>query len=118
MGQWLNIVLFSLVCPQGMSTVSLPPVSVSVRFTYVLQDWVNSPWPQGPPGMTDREKNVNRKRFYAIWKVYYSYNFGVNSNTPIMFHFTPLLFGILHDSSQHYGGRKLSSAQGKPMTNS
>ncbi|XP_064598105.1 rab3 GTPase-activating protein catalytic subunit-like [Liolophura sinensis] len=36
----------------GMSTVSLPPVSVSVRFTYVLQDWVNSPWPQGPPDLS------------------------------------------------------------------
>ncbi|KAL5005916.1 hypothetical protein ScPMuIL_017074 [Solemya velum] len=32
------------------STVSpRPPVSVSVRFTYVLQEWVNSPWPQSPP---------------------------------------------------------------------
>ncbi|XP_077997168.1 rab3 GTPase-activating protein catalytic subunit-like [Glandiceps talaboti] len=27
----------------------LPPVSVSVRFTYVLQDWTSYAWPQLPP---------------------------------------------------------------------
>ena len=27
-----------------------PPVSVAVRFLYMLYDWVNSPWTQPLPG--------------------------------------------------------------------
>lgn len=27
-----------------------PPVSIAIRFTYVLQDWQQHTWPQQPPG--------------------------------------------------------------------
>ncbi|CAG5116376.1 unnamed protein product [Candidula unifasciata] len=33
----------------GCVYISMPPVSVSVRFTYILQDWIHSAWPQVPP---------------------------------------------------------------------
>lgn len=33
----------------GCEYVSMPPVSVSVRFTYILEDWIHCPWPQMPP---------------------------------------------------------------------
>lgn len=33
----------------GCVYISMPPVSVAVRFTYVLQDWIHSAWPQLPP---------------------------------------------------------------------
>ncbi|KAL3864829.1 hypothetical protein ACJMK2_006481 [Sinanodonta woodiana] len=31
-----------------------PPVYVTVRFMYVLQDWINSPWTQSLPGSTEK----------------------------------------------------------------
>ncbi|KAK6194420.1 hypothetical protein SNE40_000056 [Patella caerulea] len=33
----------------GCVYISMPPVSVSVRFTYILQEWIHCPWPQSPP---------------------------------------------------------------------
>ncbi|KAL8588274.1 hypothetical protein ACOMHN_008577 [Nucella lapillus] len=33
----------------GCEYISMPPVSVSVRFTYILEDWIHCPWPQLPP---------------------------------------------------------------------
>ncbi|KAK0049529.1 rab3 GTPase-activating protein catalytic subunit [Biomphalaria pfeifferi] len=33
----------------GCVYISMPPVSVSVRFTYILKDWFHSAWPQMPP---------------------------------------------------------------------
>lgn len=33
----------------GCAYISMPPVSVSVRFTYILEDWIHCPWPQTPP---------------------------------------------------------------------
>lgn len=33
----------------GCTYISMPPVSVSVRFTYILKDWIYCPWPQLPP---------------------------------------------------------------------
>ena len=33
----------------GCTYISMPPVSVSVRFTYVLADWIHGSWPQIPP---------------------------------------------------------------------
>ena len=33
----------------GCTYISMPPVSVAVRFTYKLQDWIDSAWPQMPP---------------------------------------------------------------------
>lgn len=33
----------------GCAYISMPPVSVSVRFTYILEDWIHCPWPQMPP---------------------------------------------------------------------
>ncbi|ESP04825.1 hypothetical protein LOTGIDRAFT_211630 [Lottia gigantea] len=33
----------------GCVYISMPPVSVSVRFTYILQEWIHCPWPQEPP---------------------------------------------------------------------
>ncbi|GFV97943.1 rab3 GTPase-activating protein catalytic subunit [Trichonephila clavipes] len=35
-----------------MSLSTVPPVTVSIRFTYVLQDWSPCSWPQPPPGRT------------------------------------------------------------------
>ncbi|XP_059172739.1 rab3 GTPase-activating protein catalytic subunit-like [Physella acuta] len=36
----------------GCVYISMPPVSVSVRFTYILKDWFHSDWPQMPPDFT------------------------------------------------------------------
>ncbi|CAL1547182.1 unnamed protein product [Lymnaea stagnalis] len=36
----------------GCVYISMPPVSVSVRFTYILKDWFHSAWPQMPPDFT------------------------------------------------------------------
>ncbi|GFS18446.1 rab3 GTPase-activating protein catalytic subunit [Elysia marginata] len=33
----------------GCTYISMPPVSVSVRFTYILSDWIHGSWPQIPP---------------------------------------------------------------------
>ena len=33
----------------GCTYISMPPVSVAVRFTYMLEDWIESAWPQMPP---------------------------------------------------------------------
>ncbi|GFN74143.1 hypothetical protein PoB_000064900 [Plakobranchus ocellatus] len=33
----------------GCTYISMPPVSVSVRFTYTLADWIHGSWPQIPP---------------------------------------------------------------------
>ena len=33
----------------GCTYISMPPVSVSVRFTYILADWIHGSWPQIPP---------------------------------------------------------------------
>ena len=35
---------------QATQVTPRPTVDVAVRFTYNLQEWVNSPWPQEPPG--------------------------------------------------------------------
>uniref|UniRef100_A0AAY4B730 Rab3 GTPase-activating protein catalytic subunit n=1 Tax=Denticeps clupeoides TaxID=299321 RepID=A0AAY4B730_9TELE len=34
---------------QGCGLTPLPPVSIAIRFTYVLQDWQQCSWPQQPP---------------------------------------------------------------------
>lgn len=35
---------------QGFSMSPSPPVTIAIRFTYVLQDWQQHTWPQQPPG--------------------------------------------------------------------
>ncbi|XP_046346291.1 rab3 GTPase-activating protein catalytic subunit-like [Haliotis rufescens] len=36
----------------GCVYISMPPVSVSVRFTYILSDWSCTAWPQAPPDLS------------------------------------------------------------------
>ncbi|XP_074642793.1 rab3 GTPase-activating protein catalytic subunit-like isoform X2 [Tubulanus polymorphus] len=43
----LDLFKSKLACPIS----PMPPVSVSVRFTYVLNDWTNSSWTQAPPDL-------------------------------------------------------------------
>ncbi|XP_056611149.1 rab3 GTPase-activating protein catalytic subunit isoform X4 [Triplophysa dalaica] len=33
----------------GCALTPMPPISISIRFTYVLQDWQQCSWPQQPP---------------------------------------------------------------------
>ncbi|XP_038160458.1 rab3 GTPase-activating protein catalytic subunit [Cyprinodon tularosa] len=33
----------------GCNLLPLPPVDISIRYTYILQDWQQSSWPQQPP---------------------------------------------------------------------
>lgn len=35
---------------KGCPLTPLPPVSMAIRLTYVLQDWQQYFWPQQPPG--------------------------------------------------------------------
>ncbi|XP_033104847.1 rab3 GTPase-activating protein catalytic subunit-like isoform X2 [Anneissia japonica] len=54
--------LLSIFRSKIAGTVNLPHVSVSVRFTYVLQDWTHySAWPQQPPDIEqiDSENDVS-----------------------------------------------------------
>ncbi|XP_018417310.1 PREDICTED: rab3 GTPase-activating protein catalytic subunit isoform X2 [Nanorana parkeri] len=41
----LDIFKSKIACP----LTSLPPVSIAIRFTYILQDWQGYFWPQQPP---------------------------------------------------------------------
>nr|CAD7397861.1 unnamed protein product [Timema cristinae] len=47
-GQWI-LGLLNLFKSKIASPLSLEPVTVSVRFTYVLRDWTSSTWTQEPP---------------------------------------------------------------------
>ncbi|KAK3589406.1 hypothetical protein CHS0354_020737 [Potamilus streckersoni] len=38
----------------GYAVERRPPVFVTVRFMYVLQDWINSPWTQSLPGSVEK----------------------------------------------------------------
>uniref|UniRef100_A0A8C4HB70 Rab3 GTPase-activating protein catalytic subunit n=1 Tax=Dicentrarchus labrax TaxID=13489 RepID=A0A8C4HB70_DICLA len=35
----------------GCTLSPLPPVNITIRFTYILQDWQQHSWPQQPPGI-------------------------------------------------------------------
>ncbi|KAG7253213.1 hypothetical protein CRUP_028420, partial [Coryphaenoides rupestris] len=41
----LNIFKSKIGCP----LTPLPPITIAIRFTYVLQDWQQYSWPQQPP---------------------------------------------------------------------
>ncbi|KAF7646737.1 hypothetical protein LDENG_00183390 [Lucifuga dentata] len=34
----------------GCILTPLPPINITIRFTYILQDWQQYSWPQQPPG--------------------------------------------------------------------
>ncbi|XP_054718662.1 rab3 GTPase-activating protein catalytic subunit-like [Uloborus diversus] len=40
------------------STLDVPPVSLSIRFTYVLQDWSPCSWPQPPPEIDELGEDI------------------------------------------------------------
>ena len=44
----LNLKLFPQACPIS----PIPPVTVSIRFTYVLNEWTEYAWPQEPPDVS------------------------------------------------------------------
>ena len=51
----------------GCEYISRPPVSVSVRFTYILEDWIHCPWPQLPPDFSSfSEGEVNTLYFIIL----------------------------------------------------
>lgn len=42
----------------AVSTFDVPPVSVSIRFTYILQDWSPCSWPQPPPEIDELGEDI------------------------------------------------------------
>lgn len=49
----MMMMMMMLLSSQGCALTPMPPISISIRFTYVLQDWQQCSWPQQPPGASD-----------------------------------------------------------------
>ncbi|XP_035220404.1 rab3 GTPase-activating protein catalytic subunit-like [Stegodyphus dumicola] len=54
----LSGLLFLFKSKLASSTLDVPPVAVSIRFTYVLHDWSPCSWPQPPPEIDELGEDI------------------------------------------------------------